>query len=331
LIPSRGKRGTLVAIVLLVGLLIGVVLWLASGCDRGRRAGSGESGGAAGDLGDGVVAQVGDAQLTEAELQRIIPPELGEGLSGAEIRDVIDRWVRNQLLYQRARHDQLDRDPAVGERLHDLERDLLADELLQRELSRRVSIDNDQLLEYYRQHQDEYTQEVQLKQIVVNTREEAEEILQMLRAGANFEQLARQRSIDPTASRGGDMGFLGKDAMNAAFESHIFGQSPGAIVGPIASTFGFHVVKVAAERPADDPITFEAARDEIMHALLLEKQQAAQAALLTELRAATRVQVASTYAGMPLEADSETTDQAPETFVPGGATAIPESAQAGQD
>jgi peptidyl-prolyl cis-trans isomerase C len=312
---------------MLVG--IGLLIGLGLGCDRGRKASI--PGGRGGSLGDGVLAQVGDAQLTEDELQRIIPPELGEGLSGPEIRDVIERWVRNQLLYQRAQRDRLDQDPQVGARLRDLERDLLADELLQRELSRRVSVGAEELQAYYREHQDEYTQEVQLKQIVVNTREEAEEILQLLQAGANFEQLARQRSIDPTAARGGDLGFLGKDAMNAAFESHIFGQRPGAIVGPIASTFGFHILKVAAQRPAADPITFEAARDEIMHALLLEKQQAAQAALFGELRAATNVQIASAYAGMSLEPDSETVDQAPESFVPGSATTTPESAQAGQD
>lgn len=321
MIPRRATWTTLAAI----GLLIGLV----GGCDRGRKAGV--PGGRSGTLGDGVLAQVGDAQLTEAELQRIIPPELGEGLSGAEIRDVIERWVRNQLLYQRARHDRLDQDPEINERMRDLERDMLADELLQRELARRVSMDAEELRTYYRNHQAQYTQEVQLKQIVVNTREDAEEILQMLHAGANFEQLARQRSIDPTASRGGDLGFLGKDAMNAAFESHIFGQPRGAIVGPLASTFGFHILKVAAERPAADPITFEAARDEIMHALLLEKQQAAQTALFTELRAATNVQIASTYAGMSLEPDSETIEQAPEAFVPGSTTAAPESAEAGQD
>jgi peptidyl-prolyl cis-trans isomerase C len=321
LIPRRGARATVVGI----GLLIGLV----SGCDRGRN--EGVPAGRGGALGGGVLAQVGDAQLTEDELQRIIPPELGEGLSGAEIRDVIERWVRNQLLYQKAQRDQLDQDPQVGARLRDLERDLLADELLQRELARRVSVDAEELQAYYRQHQAEYTQEVQLKQIVVNTREEAEEILQLLQAGANFEQLARQRSIDPTAASGGDLGFLGKDAMNAAFESHIFGQRLGAIVGPIASTFGFHILKVAAERPAADPISFEAARDEIMHALLLEKQQAAQAALFGELRAATNVQIASTYAGMSLEPEAVTVDQAPEAFVPGSATTTPESAQAGQD
>jgi peptidyl-prolyl cis-trans isomerase C len=296
---------------------------LVAGCGREpETSGTGTTSGA---LGSGVVAQVGDVQLTETELQHLIPPELGEIVAGSEVRDVIDRWVRSELLYQQAQRDELDKDAEVASRLRDLERELLADKLLERELESRVQVTGDELQAYYRRHLGQYTQEVQLKQIVVNTPEEADEIIQMLRSGANFEQLARQRSIDPTGARGGDLGFLGKDALNPAFEPWVFDQPVGAIVGPIASTFGFHVVKVAAQRPASDPITFEAARDEIMHALLLEKQQAATAALLAELRAASRVQVASTYAGMSLEPEPETPERTPGSFVPSGAAArVPE-------
>jgi parvulin-like peptidyl-prolyl isomerase len=121
----------------------------------------------------------------------------------------------------------------------------------------------DDLQGYYRAHQPEYTQEVWLKQILVDSREEAEEILQQLRNGANFEDLARQRSIDASSVRGGDLGYLGKGAMNPAFEPYVFGLQPGEYTAPIATTFGFHVLKVAGMRPSPDPISFEAARDDL--------------------------------------------------------------------
>jgi parvulin-like peptidyl-prolyl isomerase len=150
----------------------------------------------------------------------------------------------------------------------------------------------------------EYTQEVWLKQILVDSREEAEEILQQLRNGATFEDLARQRSIDASSTRGGDLGYLGKGAMNPAFESSVFTLQPGEYAGPLATTFGFHVLKVVGRRPSPDPISFEAARDEIFHNLLLQKQQAAQDKLLDELRAAAHVDLASSYAGMALVPDA---------------------------
>lgn len=290
------------------GTVATVAVWAlvaAAGCDRG--GGGGTTGGGA--LGSGVLAQVGDARLTEAELQRLIPNELRESITGAEIREILDRWVRTELLYQRAVTSGLEKEAAVAARLREMQRDLLADELLQRELDKRVSVGNDELQAYYRKRQAEYTQELQLKHILVDTREEADEILAMVRNGAVFEDLARSRSRDATASRGGDLGYLGKSAMNPAFEPRVFDAAIGELVGPIATTFGFHVVKVAARRPATEPLSFEAVRDEILHSLLLEKQQASQEQLLEELRRGTPVQMATTYAGMSLEPAPARTDE----------------------
>jgi peptidyl-prolyl cis-trans isomerase C len=283
--------GTATALVVAMGL---------GGCGRdGPQPGGTKSGGGA--LGAGVLAQVNDARLTEADLQQLIPNELRESITGAEIREILDRWVRTELLYQRARSEGLDDNAAVAARLHELQRDLLADELLQRELAQRVKVGNEELQEYYRAHQAEYTQELQLKHILVDTREEAEQIVVMVRNGAVFEELARARSRDASAPRGGDLGFLGKGAMNPAFDPHVFAAVPGAVVGPIATTFGFHVVKVAARRPAAEPLSFEAVRDEILHSLLLEKQQAAQQQIFEEMRRGAQVQVATSYAGLALE------------------------------
>jgi parvulin-like peptidyl-prolyl isomerase len=302
---GRGRRAARsLAAAACVALLAGA----SAGCSRGKQSETPATGGGKNRPAAGVLAQVNDATLTESDLQRLVPQELREGITGAEIRDVLDRWVSTELLYQKARKDGLDRDAAVTARLHEMERDLLAEETLQRELTSRVQVSSDELQSYYRAHLPVYTQEVEIKQILLETRGEAEEVLQLLRNGAQFEALARQRSTDASAAPGGDMGFLGKGAMNPAFEPVVFTLQPGEIGGPIATTDGFHIVKVVAKRPAADPISFEAARDEIMHTLLLQRQQAAQAELLKELRAAAQVTVATTYAGMSL-----TPEAAPES------------------
>jgi len=285
-------------------LVMATATLYAAGCSRKKP----ETAGTTGPLGNGVLAQVADAKLTESDLQHLIPEELREGITGSEVRDILDRWVRTELLYQKAQKDGLENDGPVAARLQEMRRDLLADELLQRELANRVRVTNEELLAYYRKHENEYTEELQLKQVLVNTREEAEEVLALVRTGTPIEDLARQRSRDVTASRGGDLGFLGKGAMNPAFEPYVFGLLPGQVAGPIPSTFGFHVVKVAAKRQAAEPLSFDAVRDEIMHSLLLEKQQAAHQQLLDELRRSTPVQMATTYAGMALEKAAQSTE-----------------------
>lgn len=76
---------------------------------------------------------------------------------------------------------------------------------------------------------------------------------------------------------------------------------PGDHAGPIVSSFGFHIVKMIERRAAAEQVPFEAVRDEIMHSLLLERQQRAQSELLQSLKGGARVQVATSWQGMSLD------------------------------
>ena len=285
----------------LVPTAAGIALAFLAGCGGGGGDEAATGSGKSGVLGTGVVAQVGDARLTDADLARLIPPEIRDAVSGPEVRAIVDRWVQMELLYQKAVANGLEKDAAIAARLQDLRRDQLAQELLQRELESRVRVSSDEIQTYYREHLGEYTQEVHLRHILVNTRQEADAILSQLRAGTAFETLAQQRSIDTTAGRGGDLGFLSKDEMNPAFQPVVFGMKSGDHAGPIVSSFGFHVVKMIERRAAAEQVPFEAVRDEIMHSLLLERQQRAQAELLESLKGGGRVQVATSWQGMSLD------------------------------
>jgi hypothetical protein len=285
------------------GRALAATTWLLAGLALAGCGGQGDRpapGLGGGPLEAGTLARVNDAQLTEEDLGRLVPPDFREGITGTEIREVLERWIRTELLYQKAREDRLQEDPQVAARLREMERELLADEMLQRELSARARVTAEEVQAYYDAHQQQYTQELHLAQIVLENRELAEEVLQQLRAGASFEVLAQQHSIDATASRGGDLGFLGKGAMNPTFEPYVFDMQEGEIIGPIPSSFGFHVVKLMGRRGALEPVFFDTARDEILHTLLLQKQQKAQAELLKELRERAQVRVAATWAGMSL-------------------------------
>jgi len=284
----------------LVRAVIGSATALLMGCSSGGDEAT-TSGGKSAALGAGVVAQVGDAQLTDADLARMIPPEIRDAVTGPEIRAIVDRWVQTEMLYQKAVATDVEKDAAVAARLLDLRRDQLAQEVLQRELDTRVRVGSEEIQSYYRDHQDEYTQEAHLKHILVNTHAEADAVLSQLRAGTSFETLAQQRSVDTTAGRGGDLGFLNKDEMNPAFRPVVFGMRPGDYTGPIVSSFGFHIVKLLERRPATEPVPFEAVRDEILHSLLLERQQRAQTELLDGLRSGARVQVATSWQGHSLD------------------------------
>ncbi len=92
---------------------------------------------------------------------------------------------------------------------------------------------------------------VNVRHILVATEDEARAILDELADGADFEALARERSLDENArGNGGDLGFFGRGEMVAAFEQAAFGADVGEIVGPIQTEYGFHVIQVLEQEDA---------------------------------------------------------------------------------
>ena len=267
-----------------------------------------------------ALAQVNSAELRESDLQRMIPVDLRETISGYEINEILRRWVDTELLHQKARREGVDRDPQVAEQIYEMERQLLADEYLQREMKLRVSVTNEEIQAYYEANRDLYTQELHLQHILVDTIEEAEALLVELGSGAGFNNLAKKHSIDGSAPNGGDLGFLGKDAMNPALEAEVFTMKDREVRGPIESGFGFHIVRVVGRRRVDRPTSVDIARDEIMQTLLLEKQQRAYVELLSELRASASVHIVDSYAGMALT-NEDTSPAVPVSILPDSAEA----------
>jgi parvulin-like peptidyl-prolyl isomerase len=75
--------------------------------------------------------------------------------------------------------------------------------------------------------------------------EVANDIIEAIKKGGNFAELARQFSTDPgSAQRGGDLGWFGRGRMVKEFEEACFNARPGDIVGPVLTQFGLHIIKV---------------------------------------------------------------------------------------
>jgi len=83
---------------------------------------------------------------------------------------------------------------------------------------------------------------------VAAARGEIEEILAQARAGADFAELARQRSQGPSAPRGGELGFVPRGQLVKPFEDAAFALQPGEIPEVVRSEFGFHIIKLVARR-----------------------------------------------------------------------------------
>jgi peptidyl-prolyl cis-trans isomerase C len=85
---------------------------------------------------------------------------------------------------------------------------------------------------------------VQARHILVASKELAEEIKKKVDDGGDFSKLAEEFSECPSKKRGGDLGWFGKGAMVRPFEVAAFSADEGAIVGPVKTEFGYHIIYV---------------------------------------------------------------------------------------
>lgn len=73
----------------------------------------------------------------------------------------------------------------------------------------------------------------------------AQDLLKQLRNGADFGELARENSDDPSAQRGGDLGWFSEGRMVEPFEEAVFGRNDAGLVNNVVETrYGYHLIKV---------------------------------------------------------------------------------------
>lgn len=108
----------------------------------------------------------------------------------------------------------------------------------------------------------------------------AEQLIEKLRAGADFAALAKNESSDKgSGARGGDLGWFARGRMVAPFEDAAFAlQQPGELSAPIKSRFGWHVIELLGKR-APRQITFEELRGQLMDGARAKLDQRVRAAL----------------------------------------------------
>jgi len=125
--------------------------------------------------------------------------------------------------------------------------------------------------------------EVRASHILVPTEEEANAVKAELDAGGDFAAIAKEKSIDPGAANGGDLGFFGKGMMVAPFEEAAFALTDiGQVSAPVESQFGWHVIRLEEKRQSEAP-AFEQVAGQLQQQLLMQTFDETVARLMSEV------------------------------------------------
>jgi peptidyl-prolyl cis-trans isomerase C len=236
-------------------------------------------------------------------------------------RRVLDDLVERTLLLQEARarsvavgQDQVERaflrvraeypgthfdDLLAQERLSQtdlkakLKEQLTLERLFEQEVFPGVTVQDGEIAKYYADHAGEFDapERVHVSQIVVASRDEAQQLRERLRQNPQtFAEVAKKSSIAPEGKAGGDLGLVGKGSGFPEVFDVCFTQPLNTISDVTPSPYGFHLFRVTERRQAEKR-TLEQAKAEIGERLSREKRVRAQADFVETLRKRAQISI----------------------------------------
>ena len=242
-----------------------------------------------------VLAKVGDWTITSNEFNERIKvvkesvKDFNEKEPGAKAM-LLNELVRQQLLIQQARKDQLDSSSTIKTAMKEFENTLLVQESVT-QITKDVVVGDEEVTKYYNENPNEFKKpkEKHLREIVVATKVDANAILVQVLQGSDFAQLAKERSKGKTAADGGVVA-LNAEVAVSAMAAAVANLNAGDVSSVFEGPDGFYIVKVETVQGGDIVALAEIKAD-LMSFLKLRKQQELLQARVKDIQKAIKVQV----------------------------------------
>jgi peptidyl-prolyl cis-trans isomerase C len=200
---------------------------------------------------------------------------------------LVQRLIDLALIDKAAKADGLADDQEVQDRVQKLTVEVMREVYMERFLAGEVS--PEEVEARYQSYLEENPpeEEVHARHILLESEEEAREVIAQLDEGADFAALAEEHSTGPSAAQGGDLGYFTGQQMVPNFAEAAFALEPGSYTkDPVQTEFGWHVILVEDKRTKSPP-TFEQLEPQLKQ----ELQGAAVESHLADLRADSEIEV----------------------------------------
>ncbi len=213
-----------------------------------------------------------------AELQETIIDTTGNPSTQdkwEKIKGMPAQLIKDHILAKEAREAGFTISPQMQEALDHFLNEAMILELERREVTPKVNVAEAELRPYFEANREAFDvkEAVRARQILVKEPVDAKRIMEDIKSGMDFTQLARENSLDPgSRTRGGDLGFVERGKYVKEFEDAAFSLKKDDEVyrEPVKSPFGYHVIQRVERRQAKAAV-FEEVRELVRKKMLKER------------------------------------------------------------
>jgi parvulin-like peptidyl-prolyl isomerase len=253
--------------------------------------------------GDEVVARVGNDVITLGELDEAIdalPEWMRSAVEDpAQKRAFLEQYVAEELIFQKAKRLELDKDPSVRKQAERATRQLMIQKVLEDEIKAKVKISDDDVDLYYRAHADRYGEKEAFKiRMMKVDADQLQGVRQALADGEAFAGLAKTYSLDEaTRANGGEVGDWieeGLDPTGMGDPNRLWqalaNQGEGDVTEPIKVNGETYLFQITSHRPPR-PFSLEEAKKQVEADLTRERVEKAYKELVQQALKASEVKL----------------------------------------
>lgn len=191
-----------------------------------------------------------------------------KGNPQADDKQVLDELIVTELLREEATKLGISNQDTVRTQLRLQESEFLARLVMREKFSNTNHTEEDLKAAYDAQMNSGENKEFKARHILLKTEDEAKAVIEALRNGSDFIELAKERSTGPSGPNGGDLGWFQASRMVPPFAEAVKLMNKGDIsVEPVQTNFGFHVIKLDDLRELEKP-SFESVKEELSQSLI---------------------------------------------------------------
>ena len=238
---------------------------------------------------DPVLAKAGDYVIRKSAFDRLISyytPDKQKSLeeNPQQKTALIKQLIEAKIISDIARREGFDKRVDVSEKIQYLMNDYLFKEYLMKVVTKDVIATEEDQKQYYKLYKNKFSfpEQVKVRHILFKfspnmseeerkkLKERAEMVLERLKKGEDFTELAAEYSEDPgSAKKGGDLGYFQRGKMIKPFEEAAFSLKPGQLSAIVETRFGYHIIKGEDYKEAGTK-TFNEVKDSIKAELQIE-------------------------------------------------------------
>ncbi len=203
---------------------------------------------------DKVLVKVSNSVITIKDFNARIAklPDYYKKIIDNNKKRYLEEMIAEKLFYEEALRRGLNNDKEVSEILTEAKKKIIITKLIKTDIDDKVKVSEEEVKAFYEANKEKLkTPEMwRASHILVPTEEEAKSILQELNSGGKFADIAKARSKDATASRGGDIGYFRAGQLVPDFEKAALKLNVGQLSDVVQTKFGYHIIMLTDKKEA---------------------------------------------------------------------------------